>query len=457
LDIWNLQAIITRRIYRWTALSVGAGILLVLVGNPFWRAFGFQAIFWGILDGAVALLGYLASQRRRSTIADPLASGPVTREAHRLRRYFWIRTGLDVLFVAAGLLLAFTWGAGDPIWRGQGWGIVAQGGFLLVFDLFHAQNVPVEHIPLSWMDLHAPEHRSFLWEGARPAALLVHGFPGTPAEMRPLGEALQRAGWTVQGLLLPGFGPGIRTLVERRWEEWYAAVSQALAALRSRHGPVLLAGYSLGGAIALSVAADQPPDGLILLAPFLWKQGLWRRLLEDVVAVLLPPYLRPLLLVDLTRPQLRQGISSVFPRADLDNPTTRSAIRRAALPLRLLDQIRRAGQKGYEAAARITTPTLVVQGDRDELVRPRGTRHTLRRFPRRPRYLEVTADHDLVKPTSPGWQEIEQAVRSFADDLLRTEAEAAALALERQPSPAAIPEMEVRHGQGTDPHARSGL
>ena len=58
-----------------------------------------------------------------------------------------------------------------------------------------------------------PEHEPFFWEAGEPAALLVHGFPGTPAEMRPLGEVLHEAGWTVHGVLLPGFGPQIQTRI----------------------------------------------------------------------------------------------------------------------------------------------------------------------------------------------------------------------------------------------------
>jgi hypothetical protein len=59
------------------------------------------------------------------------------------------------------------------------------------------------------------EHRSFLWKGSDCAALLLHGFPGTPAEMRPLGTVLKNAGWTVQGLMLPGLGADIESLDQR--------------------------------------------------------------------------------------------------------------------------------------------------------------------------------------------------------------------------------------------------
>ncbi len=75
------------------------------------------------------------------------------------------------------------------------------------------------------------EHQPFHWVAGPPAALLVHGFPGTPAELRPLGQALYEAGWTVSAPLLPGFGPrsprwasGARRIgwrpCARRWRSW---------------------------------------------------------------------------------------------------------------------------------------------------------------------------------------------------------------------------------------------
>ncbi|MDV7390199.1 hypothetical protein RZS08_02545, partial [Arthrospira platensis SPKY1] len=61
-------------------------------------------------------------------------------------------------------------------------------------------------IPTSLSEIFAgPEHVTYTLRGGQPAALLLHGFPGTAAETRSLGQALNDAGWTVQGLLLPGF------------------------------------------------------------------------------------------------------------------------------------------------------------------------------------------------------------------------------------------------------------
>ena len=126
----------------WSGLSVGAGVVLFLAGVPFWSGFGVQAAAWGTIDAAIALFGGGAARRRRASMTDPLDDALLRREGRNLRRLLLINTGLDVLYVAGGVALALTFGAGDPTWRGHGWGIVVQGAFLFAFDLFHARQVP---------------------------------------------------------------------------------------------------------------------------------------------------------------------------------------------------------------------------------------------------------------------------------------------------------------------------
>ncbi|MBN1486484.1 MAG: hypothetical protein JW981_02505 [Anaerolineae bacterium] len=55
-----------------------------------------------------------------------------------MRRILSVNTGLDVLYVGGGLLVAKSKGRDDDVWRGAGSGIVVQGAFLFFFDLFHA-------------------------------------------------------------------------------------------------------------------------------------------------------------------------------------------------------------------------------------------------------------------------------------------------------------------------------
>jgi carboxylesterase len=268
----------------------------------------------------------------------------------------------------------------------------------------------------------APEHQAFLWEhaGGDTAALLVHGFPGTPADVRPVAEALYESGWSVQGILLPGFGSQIATLADRRCEEWVWAVRQSLIALRQRYPIVLLVGFSLGGALALRAAAVEPPAALVLLAPF-WKlnHALWALL--PVVRRIVPtiPIFR-LISIDFSDPETRAGIASFMPEADLDDPQVREAIRSYRLPVRLIAEIRRAGIAGWRSAAAVDVPVMVIQGAQDDLVLPRLTRRLVQRFPAAPQYVELPAPHDLTDPTGLAWPGVRQSVLVFADIVRRT-------------------------------------
>ena len=141
MDIWQYYKAITRRLLVWSAVSVLVGVALLAFG-PLWQGIGLQALAWGVIDAGIALVGGWVTRRRRTGHSDPSPPGVLAREARNLRRILLINTGLDVLYVAAGIALAITLGADNPFWHGNGWGIVVQGGFLFCFDLLHALGVP---------------------------------------------------------------------------------------------------------------------------------------------------------------------------------------------------------------------------------------------------------------------------------------------------------------------------
>jgi hypothetical protein len=136
-NIWGFQQTLTRRLFIWSGLSIIVGLGLLGL-DSFWRGFGIQALAWGLIDAAIAFFGGLTARRRYAALPDPLAPVCVRNESQKLRRLLWVNAGLDVGYMAGGLALALTLGANDPAWQGHGWGIVAQGGFLFLFDLYHA-------------------------------------------------------------------------------------------------------------------------------------------------------------------------------------------------------------------------------------------------------------------------------------------------------------------------------
>ena len=52
--------------------------------------------------------------------------------------------------------------------------------------------------------------------------VLVHGFTGTPYEVRYLGEQLWRAGLSAAAPLLPGHGTTVSELEHTTWHDWSA-------------------------------------------------------------------------------------------------------------------------------------------------------------------------------------------------------------------------------------------
>ncbi|WP_322800928.1 alpha/beta hydrolase [Thermoflexus sp.] len=106
----------------------------------------------------------------------------------------------------------------------------------------------------------------FFFPGGSLGVLLIHGFTGTPQEMRRLGVFLADRGWTALGIRLPGHGTRPEDLRGVTWRDWAEAVATGAKILRERCEYVFLCGLSLGGVLALYEAAHQPPDGLIVMA-----------------------------------------------------------------------------------------------------------------------------------------------------------------------------------------------
>lgn len=104
----------------------------------------------------------------------------------------------------------------------------------------------------------APGGEAFFFPGGKVGALLVHGFTGTPGEMRWLGEYLASRGVTVSGLRLPGHGTSPEDLARRSWREWVDAVQGEWYRVMERCSVGVVVGLSMGGVLALHLAAHNP-------------------------------------------------------------------------------------------------------------------------------------------------------------------------------------------------------
>jgi alpha-beta hydrolase superfamily lysophospholipase len=124
-------------------------------------------------------------------------------------------------------------------------------------------------------------NRTVVLEADAPkgGALLIHGLSDSPYSVRASAEKMHARGWTVIALRVPGHGTSPGALAEARWRDWSAAVRVAARGLRDKvpeGSPLILFGFSNGGALCVDYALDSledaslpRADGVVMYAPMI--------------------------------------------------------------------------------------------------------------------------------------------------------------------------------------------
>jgi len=222
-------------------------------------------------------------------------------------------------------------------------------------------------------------------DGRRAAVLLVHGFTSTPASMVPWARHLAGTGLGVSVPRLPGHGTRWQDLNRTGWSDWYAEVERAFEKLRADVDEVVVAGLSLGGALALRLAADRGREvaGVVVVNPAVATER------KDVLAL---PVLKHLV------PSLR-GIASDIKKGGVEE------VAYPRTPLRATHSMM-AGWRTLRAdLPRVTQPLLMFLSAEDHVVDPSSARVVRARVSSRDlteRVLEnsyhvATLDHDAPR------------------------------------------------------------
>ena len=192
----------------------------------------------------------------------------------------------------------------------------------------------------------------------QPPVLLLHGWASTSAYWEPLATELLNAGQTVWIVDLPGYHRGDMLPPGFQWTLESAADSVAAVAARNA-APVHIAGHSMGGSVALTLAARHPglvaSVALIGMVPAPPNEG-FKSMLES---------------------QLRQGFIDDATRAKcmkawfgaLSPEDNRLLSRGFELPFEVLGPSGLAAMAGVAADVpeKVTAPTLVIAGVGDRL------------------------------------------------------------------------------------------
>lgn len=113
-------------------------------------------------------------------------------------------------------------------------------------------------------------------DGKTHGVLLIHGFTGTIAHMRPIGEGLHARGFTVMGINLPGHATNMDDMASKTWQDWLGAAKEAFLELKKQCDFVSVAGLSMGGCLSLMIGEQMQPTAIApISSPMGTQLPLW--------------------------------------------------------------------------------------------------------------------------------------------------------------------------------------
>ncbi len=191
----------------------------------------------------------------------------------------------------------------------------------------------------------------FFFPGGPTGCLLIHGFTGTPREMRWMGEYLSKKGYTVLGIRLAGHATSPEDMRHSTWRDWVASVEDGITLLKNATRKVYTIGLSMGGALSLIAASRFPIDGAVAISTPYDMPSDWRL-----------PFIKPLSVIIRNVPKGQPDWQN--PEAAADHAEYLYYPSRSILQLRALLTVMRSG------LADIKIPVLLFHSKMDKSIDP---------------------------------------------------------------------------------------
>ena len=263
---------------------------------------------------------------------------------------------------------------------------------------------------------------SFGPEDAEKACLIIHGFTGIAGEVRGLGESLAIQGIRTLGIALAGHSGDPEDLARSTRKDWIASTEAGLAEL-AHHKEVFVAGLSMGGVLALMLAAHHPERiaGVIAMSTPTriarsWMVGLARPFIKWFY-----PY-KPL---DLRNPKIQKiYLNSLnwqveHPSIDFSNPQVVEEIKQIRLSIPALHELAQLLATYRATLKQVCCPLLVIQSKRDRTVNPSCARELMQlAVNAQPKTLRWLEESDHVITLGPEREEVFVLSREFIDSPL---------------------------------------
>lgn len=189
----------------------------------------------------------------------------------------------------------------------------------------------------------------FYFPGGQIGCVLIHGFTGSPKEMRELGKYLNKKGFTVLGIRLVGHATQPNDMIRTRWQDWIASVEDGFNYLQNSCEKVFLVGLSMGGILSLVCGSYLPVRGIAALStPFSLPDD-WRLRVAKLLSVIVP-------WIDKGKPDTKDKKSI---ETHLDYPR---------YPTRSIAELNKLTEKLHQSLENIAQPVLLINSKSDRTV-----------------------------------------------------------------------------------------
>jgi len=100
------------------------------------RGLGSQFFSWGAVDSVIAVFALRnAEKKSRQFEQGEISKDEHIRQAGQFEQFIWLNTLLDIGYIVAGNAFANRY-PDNRYRQGMGWGVIIQGAFLFIWDLF---------------------------------------------------------------------------------------------------------------------------------------------------------------------------------------------------------------------------------------------------------------------------------------------------------------------------------
>jgi carboxylesterase len=192
--------------------------------------------------------------------------------------------------------------------------------------------------------------------------LLVHGFGDTAALMEPMAAHLAEQGIGTRCINLPGHGTSLEEFARISSQKLIGTVEHQYAEMKQQYSSVVVAGFSMGGLLAIQLATLRDLEGLVTIcAPVFPRGGAFGEKTLKYVA-------RAGSAAGISIPKL--GITSLSDKtlAAYLNGYKRYPARSILCLIELMELTR-------PVLSRVTAPLLVIHSYRDDVVWKESGRH----------------------------------------------------------------------------------